>query len=312
MFCMQNIMSQSKRQHWIPRFYLKNFAERKEGNKFIVSILRKKDGVVKPVSINDVAVGEHFYSPRISGERDYRFEENLARLEERLAPDLEEVLAQRLRIHDEGCRWVLSGLIANLWLRNPESREFSRDMHKFLLKKIHTRPKDAAGNPVCFSIELDGLIYGFNPEDWSEPENVDEEVEKHEANRFIERNMIRTMKFFMKKKWHMKVASQPAFITSDRPVVLSHSSGRSFEFTTPGTIIQLALSPTMLLVLHDDLPVQNYSYDIAERRLIDHTNSLSLFHARHYMITSIDPEIVFDQIKKYQDSHREQNSKTEL
>jgi hypothetical protein len=58
-------------------------------------------------------------------------------------------------------------------------------------------------------------------------------------------------KYLLEKRWTIVVGEIDTFITTDKPVVVSHPAQDRFGYGTPGSVICFPLSPTRLLVLDD-------------------------------------------------------------
>lgn len=58
-------------------------------------------------------------------------------------------------------------------------------------------------------------------------------------------------KILLKKRWSVILAENEHFITSDRPVVVQHTSREVFGIGTTGAVVSFPLSPTRILMMDD-------------------------------------------------------------
>jgi hypothetical protein len=107
-------------------------------------------------------------------------------------------------------------------------------------------------------------------------------IEKHA----IKSDFLRTLPhlieavadIMVQRKWGIVFSKRPAFVTSDKPVVLDRANAktRAIGFRTPGTQILFPICPTKLLVICDEWP-QSFAHNEMENA--DRFNELLVRYA---------------------------------
>lgn len=74
-----------------------------------------------------------------------------------------------------------------------------------------------------------------------------------------------------KRRWGVVFSSEPAFLTSDCPVVLCRGTceKRTYGYGTPGTRVLIPFSPTRLLVIDDSWPHEFGHYKLADSNIFN-------------------------------------------
>ena len=86
-------------------------------------------------------------------------------------------------------------------------------------------------------------------------------------------------------------SEEPAFVTSDNPVVLNRGScqRRAFGFGTPGTQILFPCSPNRLLAISDDWPHEFAHYRLADADIFN--RMIADEAVRFVFVSKNDPEL---------------------
>jgi len=127
----------TKKQHFIPRFYLKNFADSK-GFLQILDVKNNRLGSQRPYQ----GVGyEHFFYAAETGvpdELSQHIEEWLKQYEDAIARDLPDIIKKILGTEPitEDDRYVLASLMCMLWLRSPSMRKKLNSMQEDMTKQL--------------------------------------------------------------------------------------------------------------------------------------------------------------------------------
>jgi Protein of unknown function (DUF4238) len=252
------VMSDPKRQHWVPKVYLKYFAmpESQGSDKEMLwafSRDKKSPATLLRPSVESVAVERFLYSPKDSdGSRDFKLEKKLAELEGtigRLWPELTEM---RIGLTDS-VRKIIGLFVATLHLRHPERRKEMLKLHGRLVDRVETQLRCFKKIPPTIDIDINGRMMTFKTEGFEDWKNKTADEHHRSFVDFVAQEGKWLAKILLKKRWSVIVAEEPVFVTSDNPVILEGPLHRkkSFGFGTPGMTVTFPLSPKMLLHLDD-------------------------------------------------------------
>src|SRR6267142_7057744 len=140
-------MNNPKRQHWVPRLYLRSFAtpDTVGADDPDVWLFHKDKGDPFRTSISNVAVELFLYSSRTAnGERDFDVENRLRDLEGVIAPLWRRFAQEFVDLEDSVVRKGVGLFLATLFHRNPQRI----DDHSSLietLKSSDSKPGEPAG-----------------------------------------------------------------------------------------------------------------------------------------------------------------------
>jgi len=126
-----------KKQHYVPQFYLKNFADDK-GNLYSLDVKNKR--MCSPKSYSGLGYAHYFYArktgvpDRISQE----IEKWLQGIEDIIARKLPDIIDRILNYDHIGTddRYILSVFMSMLWLRSPNMRNQLNQMEESMIKKL--------------------------------------------------------------------------------------------------------------------------------------------------------------------------------
>ena len=244
----------TKKQHFVPRFYLKRFA--KEGQIQVFDVRAKRIG--KPCSYGSVCREKFFYAAEtgVQDEISQAFEDVFGRTENMVANALPEIIeravAQQLTNGDLG---VLAYFMSIQWLRTRFFRERLQKMQSKVMKWILQSRATFPG----FQDHIRSMFKGS--------EISDEQIE--EVKRFIqsgeydfrhisnaphldfigEEQVNGFCNLLLAKKWRIVLSEGPFhFITSDNPVAEWIPPTRGlFGATFTDRLHLLALTPCILI-----------------------------------------------------------------
>ncbi|MGA7562490.1 MAG: DUF4238 domain-containing protein [Desulfobaccales bacterium] len=259
-------MSKPISQHWVPQFYLKQFATIETLNtkspKVWIFSKDKQDGAPSLTNIKNICAKRHLYSPPHSdGQREWGLESKMARLESVLSTVLPSIANGYVDLMQPEIRKVVALFVSVMHLRHPDNLIDSTSLHQRMVQIYEKAPKKKDGTPEIDVIEINGKMHEINTSGWDEYRNWD----KNDHHIFFV-NMVHSTAIFLaeillKKRWSMIFSKEAAFVTSDKPVGKQHKNKEMFGFATEGAIITFPCSPTHLLVMddmHSELQGQYY------------------------------------------------------
>ncbi len=285
-------MSTPKRQHWVPRFYLRHFTVTDRASPTEqVWIFHRKEGEPRLTSINNIALENHLYSPkRPDGTRDPRLETKLARLEGTLSKFWPKLGSGFIDLGSDSVRKAISLFLSVQFLRHPERRDSDLNSRRRLLEQIEHTPKGDIDQPAIGKIHmvadestLDRSPLASNRDSPNEPSN-------ERWLEAIERDAVRYAKMLMKKRWSIVFIDEPLFVTSDYPIFVPEPERERYQIAAQGAVILFPISPTRILSFDDlDAPANRYHHlDCADAHLY---NLLTWVNTESFMIS---PRNVFD------------------
>lgn len=123
-----------KIQHYVPRFYLRNFSIRQE-RKYVTNCFDKNKGKSFPVNIKGVAAEKYFYDA--SKYRNQIIEKSLGRLESMFNTAYNEIIRNgNLTVLSKKEKMSFACFIATQEIRTREFRELIKDLLRQLTKKL--------------------------------------------------------------------------------------------------------------------------------------------------------------------------------
>lgn len=136
-----NSSNPTKVQHFVPRFYLKNFAD-KNGYLEVLNIKEKR--MAKPRPYQGLGYAHYFYAAKtgVPDTISQHIEEWFKPMEDSIAKELPRIIGEILgdqHVEDDD-RYILAVLMSMLWLRTPGMRNQLKQMQDNLteqIKKIH-------------------------------------------------------------------------------------------------------------------------------------------------------------------------------
>lgn len=224
-------MNQTERQHYVPRFLLKNFTSEKQDHVFVFD---KKEEKSFKTNVNNIAVEKNFYDIKIKG-YNLTIEPSLAELENYAADVIKKIISSEslssLKNKDYS---ILSLFIAVQYLRTYYLRINMSRMNKKLEKHLESM--------------------GVKPENVENFEQINEEdLKKHTVSMIINYSH-EFSKLILEKEWILtKTDFSNPFIISDHPVTLAnqydHSPYGNIGFAVKGIEIYIPISDTLSIFL---------------------------------------------------------------
>ena len=292
-----------KRQHYVPRFYLKEFAtldtygKKDKAQVHIYDILQEEKCVR---NIKTVAYEQYLYSPsNDNNNRSIYMEDKLGDLESLISQVWGRFANNRMGLTPSLKKGVAL-FIATLILRHPDNLSKNEEIRHFLYTIIIENIPEgetkfsfiAKGKERIVDIaEIEDMM---NASDYNNNMYFIDNIEIFATN--IAERLI-------KKKWSIIASEEKEFITSDRPVIISNPETGLLGIESPGVIIILPLSPTRLLILEDNI---NNEEDLTEYPLnkghAPFYNQPIWSNAYRYIIGHKDLEEVISEIFEYDNS----------
>ncbi|EGR2186190.1 DUF4238 domain-containing protein, partial [Vibrio parahaemolyticus] len=283
-----------KKQHWVPRFYLKSFTIDGKGD--LAWCFPKKSGDAFKSNIRDIASTKYLYSPENSdGDRSWDTEDKLAGIESTLSKAWNQIAHDFIDLNNDTYRKALSLFMATLVYRNPSMLPVYKKIRTELQESIYSLGFDCNGLPnVTHYVDNNGEVIEIDRSDWNEFNDVSD-INNHHF--FVDTILKETgflARLLMRKRWSVIVSDNPVFVTSDTPVTKFNQHCETFGYETKGTVINFPLSPTRCLVLDDLHHEKDGCYYSLNHR--GAANSLTWTQCNKYIITGRDPDKVFEEI----------------
>lgn len=311
-------MSKPKKQHWVPRFYLKEFStdeshSKKESQVWIFS---KNKGDPKIVNIKDVAAKRYLYSPKDeNGDRSWKMEEELASLEGLISQIWPTFANGYLDLNNQSYRKIISLFLATLYWRHPKRLPEQEKMQNWFIDFYEKNlPKDKNGKPVTCQFSTPKGDFILDPSDWdnySNPTQYDKEKFFVDTIKDLSMDVVEV---FMNKRWSVIFSETKQFITTDNPLVISNrimGEVKNYGLNTKGTTITFPISPTRVLIMDDLFDEQHSQYYPLQEDGSD-INILLWVDAHQFMISHRNPDEVNYEMIKYVDAKKKYNKSVEL
>jgi Protein of unknown function (DUF4238) len=260
-------MSEPVRQHWVPRFYLRNFATPESidtsSPKLNVYDLGSKRQFC--TSIDKVLVQKHLYTLGSDSDSSlYVVEKTLAKIEGWSKPCIE-AFSKGEAIHTNlESKYIAAVFFATLLMRNPHMLEVQENGFKDLRNS----------NDFCFKSAVS---------DWFS------ELGQEEKHIIFVRSIIDTAtsiaQDLMQKKWCLLRSVDGYFVTSDNPVVVFHPKTSPYGICTNGVHIHIAITPRILLLLGCEITLdENRVYHVPQE-FVENMNYLTISKAERFIIS---------------------------
>lgn len=249
-------MSHSKKHHYIPACYLKGFTNEGKRTSLFWAFQKNKPGFKYGTNPNDACVSNNYY----------KLEENKQPLlieewygntvEARIGVFLESLdKMEEINSANEGLTWLLS----SLFLRNPQHRNNIESPLRQEQKIVESMKRDLNQR----GITLNYSVTNFNIDDIIEYE--------------LKQTEIVARYFPMFNYSLIKSPNEINTITSDTPLILTHSNLKTFGLATKGTMILVPLNKHTYLFGSKELKLRPiYS---ATRKEIAYLNTLVMHYA---------------------------------
>jgi len=248
--------NRSKHQHWVPQFYLRYFATpESRGTKTPqVWIFSKnpEDGDEQLTSVRNVCGKRYLYSPRqLDGNRDWALDDKLNDVEALLGHVWSKLATDYVDLADEHIRKALSLFVSITHMRHPDARDEMEHIHAKMVEFFENGPTQADGTPMIDSIEVGGKSYQLETSNWHNFRNQGEDGHDRAFANMVQSEAGRMAERLLTKRWSILLSEQDVFVTSDKPVGLTHLKKERYGYGTEDTIITFPISPSRLLVMDD-------------------------------------------------------------
>lgn len=243
-------MSKPKRQHFIPKSYLRNFSIEKEGKHFVEAKLRSED---KPrselISIKDICVDKNIYTlPNIDNDEKYLIEKYYAEHVDGVYPEVYALLVNpSINNITPGQRAQILMTTMSLFFRTPKFLNLNSRRMNLILEYAVKNHMDSQGN-VKFKFKNYDL--DFNIEDI---DDVCADLKIKNKQKFLVEHL---------KDWHrfieykssvgisvFRIYEDIDLISSDNPVIMHSIKGNPFDVFDPTNIINLPLDNKHFLTI---------------------------------------------------------------
>lgn len=288
-----------KNQHWVPRFYLRNFAtpetrtRGKDESQIWMFSNDERDGDERLTNIKNVCTRRYLYSPTDSaGRRDWTLEEKLADLETQLASLWPTVAAEPVDFGHTDIRRLVALFVSVMHLRGPDTLNAVEGIHRNLVSLLESAPRHSDGTPNVEVIDASGNAKLLDTNGWREYREWGANDHRRFFARTIQSEAVRIAECLMRKRWSTILADDDVFVTSDRPVSVEHQAREVFGVATPGSIVTFPVTPRRLLVMDDrhEQPANHY-YPL-KRDLVGSMNALIWRSGRFLLTGRPIPEVL--------------------
>lgn len=235
-------MSKPKRQHFIPRSYLKNFAVAKDEKHFVEAKMRNENEPRKDlISIKDICISKNLYTlPNKEGNEKYALENYYASEIDEVYPEVYEWLVDpnlnKITIEQRG-KIIMTTM--SLFFRTPKFLNNNQRKIDAMLEYGVRNFQDKEGN-IKFNFENYNLDFNIN------------DIEEVRSNLKVD-NKIKFLKDHL-KDWHefikfkllaqisvYRIYDEVELITSDNPVIMHSVKSHRFDLFDPTNMIALPL-----------------------------------------------------------------------
>lgn len=242
-----------KRQHYVPKFYLKEFATSDtygKKDKAQVHIYDLKDEKKSIRNIKTIAYEQYLYSPKDEkNDRSSYMEDRLAGLESLMSQIWNGFVNNRMGLSPTMKKGIAL-FIATLILRHPDNLYKNKEMKSFLYTEVM---KNIPKGETKFTFVANGQESIIEVKEMEDALNASEYDESIFFIKNIEYFATDIAERLIKKKWSIIASEEKVFITSDRPIIISNPETGLLGLESPGVTISLPLSPTRLLLLEDNI-----------------------------------------------------------
>lgn len=286
-------MGEPKRQHWLPKFYLRSFAIQGTANRKNpqVWVLQRDTGDPFRTGISNIAVESYINSPpEADGKRSQRVEQELDRLEGALSLFWPSLATGFIPFQTPPKRRIIALFMATLALRNPVSRKLTTDSFSKLARLL----KENGGRPV----------QAFGEAIKPDRETIRRLEEPTEQNRAFVDNIRQEAQWlaeiFLRKRWAIATSDRPVWATSDCPVYVASQKHARHQLGGKDATIMFPISPTRILVLHDCEGPDGCYHTVPAEQQADF-NLITWINAQRFLISFEEPDSMIRSINNAYD-----------
>ena len=273
-------MSEPRKQHYLPQFYLRGFSLDGRG----LYQLEKQSGKHYGCQIKDVAAVKDFHELDYQGVEDpHALEKQLANMEEEFARNLVSFLSDGIK--NEGARLCTVQLLSLMRLRVPafkEHIETSYPSHIRKLAELMERDGRLPPAPIGLEDKLRVKNLKFSVLNWKSMEIILKLAANEET----------LTKLYRMRSTLYVAPPGMSFVTSDQPVALFHPAADQMTHgvgpNVPGVEITLPLSSRKLLRL--DHSRTEHSEQVALPSEVAEFNRRTIVMSKRFVFTASHPE----------------------
>ena len=252
----------SKKHHFVPQFYLKNFAIANSEDK--IHLYRRKGDIVI-AGISDVAAENNLYTFKLRGtdQKTDIVEKMFGEVETLAAPIIRKVIEEQNLNLDQEESMGLSQFIALLATRGTPFESQQKIMESEMIKQMSielAKHKDAFHKrfakhaaEIDATVDIESLRQSvLNFDEHFKVELTGGRAERLENAVGIAEDLSKTL---LDKSWHLLVANSDwVFVTSDNPVTIqaSRSAPRMYNSGFLHGTILLPLTPKLCLLMRNE------------------------------------------------------------
>ena len=231
------MITNKKRQHYVPQFYLKNFSNNKKGNNYVIYCYDKIDNKIYPNNIKNIAQEEYFNETE-----EMSIENGLDKHEHASSILINEIIKTEEYP-------ILSNFVVKSYLSSYMLRQIIRT------KNIRNQLEDYFQSMIDGENEIPEELKKYDIKDAKEEAKFG-----HIALTFKE--FYDKLDYFVMKKWILiKNKTDINFWTSDNPVAIYNKDGQRF-LDKMDTHIFLPLTPKLCLCLNEPTSYSNFKKPI--------------------------------------------------
>ncbi|RZJ92147.1 MAG: DUF4238 domain-containing protein [Chryseobacterium sp.] len=243
-------MSNPKRQHFIPRSYLKNFAVKQDDKYFVEAKMLNESGVKENLlSIVDICVSKNLYTvPQAEGEEKYAIEKYYANEVDGIYPEIYKLLTNTEiseLTEDQRRKIILTTM--SLFFRTPKFLNMNNKYLEAVLDHAIEHHMDSSG---MVKFENTDFKLDFHVSTLGE---IREELKLQNKLNFIE-NHMKDLHEFVEYKLQaglmvIEITGDGDLITSDNPVIMKSQKSSNFDVFDPTNIINLPIDNKHYLMI---------------------------------------------------------------
>jgi hypothetical protein len=253
-------MAGPKHQHFIPKSYLRNFADIKDDKAFVETMNIHSGEIKYPISLNDICVSKNIYTlPHLLGNDKYAIEKYYAENIDGIYPEVYKLLTDEsiIEITEEYRRKILSTALS-LYFRTSKFINRNNDELQAILKGVDEMVFENSTDHK--SIDFNGKSYMVNK---ANLEEIKREIKVDHKTKYLI-NHLNDWNDFVAHKYHaqisvFKVTDEIPLITSDNPVDIFHPSNPDADIFDPNNSIQLPLDQRNYLWISPNTALSKYN-----------------------------------------------------
>lgn len=274
-----------KRHHYVPRMYLRNFADHRE----MITVVDRKDDKVYKTNIINAAVESDFYSMvGQDGEWSADFEHAMAEFEGHVAPAIRRIVDDDIFPPSEEDRGVLALFIASQWIRTPRVRDQMAQMADLMFKiQVAVGGRDE----VRSALEAAGFDASDEAveQEWAELTDFDSyEVRPHQNDHlsYLGKSVEETASLLANASFCLVRFSRKKLLTSDTVVSLYRAPHPDNELWGIGLLtadeVHVPLSRDVALILLPRGDVHGMRFP-ASTNMAKHINQVVAANSRRWL-----------------------------